>query len=108
MFSKKVEDFDALKQDLSVTEHHLNSVRIEATNLQDYKVKFDREHKHGQEMLQKNLSMNDILETQAQDYQHRIKEITDTKQTLIQENKGLRNQVNDAHQEIARLKQHLD
>ncbi len=33
MFSKKVEDFDAVKQDLAITEQNFNSVRIEVTNL---------------------------------------------------------------------------
>jgi hypothetical protein len=37
-----------------------------------------------------------------------VKEITETKQVIIQENRGLRKQLNEAYDEISKLKERLD
>ncbi len=44
MFSKKVEEFDELRQNLSVKERDLNCVSLDKTNLQDFHDKYEREY----------------------------------------------------------------
>ena len=43
MFSKKVEEFDDIKQSLSVKDMDYNSVSLEKDNFVDYHDKFHRE-----------------------------------------------------------------
>ena len=43
MFSKKVEEFDELKQNLATKEKELSNVTLERANLKDYHDKYQRE-----------------------------------------------------------------
>ena len=43
MFSKKVEEFDDLKQNLSLKEKEVHSLSLERSDLIDYKAKYLRE-----------------------------------------------------------------
>jgi len=42
MFSKKVEEFDDIKQDLAVREKDYNSVNLDKNNLVDYHDKYEK------------------------------------------------------------------
>ncbi len=44
MFSKKVEEFDDLKQNFAVKEKDYNSVSLEKNNLNDFYDKYQREY----------------------------------------------------------------
>jgi hypothetical protein len=43
MFSKKVEEFDDLKQTLAVKDKTIHSLQLEKADLSDYKTKYARE-----------------------------------------------------------------
>jgi hypothetical protein len=62
MFSKKVEDYDDLKQQLSIREKENTSLSLERTDLMDYKVKYLRECAQREDLYQKYCSLNQALE----------------------------------------------
>jgi len=108
MFSKKVEEFDALKEALAAKEQELNQARVEVADLRDYRLKYDRAAAQNQELNQKCALLNELVETQAKDHQARVKEITESKNQLAQENRQVRQQLNDALGQISHLKESLD
>lgn len=63
MFSKKVEEFDELKQNLSMKEREVNSLQVERNNLQDYRDKYLREFEEKEDLQLKYKNMNELLES---------------------------------------------
>lgn len=76
MFSKKVEEFDELKQCLADREKDLNNAVLERTNLKDFHDKYQREFAQREDLQMKYIKMSQLLESQAQDYNSRVQEIT--------------------------------
>jgi hypothetical protein len=58
MFSKKVEEFDSLKQTLGEKEQALNIVTLERANLKDYHDKYQRELAQREDLQAKYIKMN--------------------------------------------------
>lgn len=62
MFSKKVEEFDELKQTLSLKEIDFNSLSGETLDLKDFHDKYQREYSSREDLSQKYTIMNELLE----------------------------------------------
>jgi len=108
MFSKKVEEFDDLKQTLAVKDKTIHSLQLEKADLSDYKSKYTRESQQREELYQQYSSLNDQLEVQASENRERIAGILQEKDELIQENRELNKQLSEAEDEIALLKQQIE
>jgi chromosome segregation ATPase len=108
MFSKKVEEFDDLKQGLSTREKEVSVLQVEKGDLYDYKGKYQREAVQREELYGRYMQVNDQLESQAREHQDRIEGILNEKNELIQENRELNKQLSEAEDEIALLKQQLE
>lgn len=108
MFSKKVEEFDDLKQTLALKDKTIHSLQLEKADLSDYKAKYAREAKHREELYQQYGALNDQLEAVANDNRERLGTILQEKEELIQENRELNKQLSEAEDEIALLKQQVE
>jgi hypothetical protein len=62
MFSKKVEEFDEVKQALLVKDTDLNTIALQIANLQDFKDKYSREYQLREELNQKFYKLNEMYE----------------------------------------------
>ena len=83
MFSKKVEEFDDLKQNLSVKEKEAQCAVIDKADLIDYKAKYLRECAQRDDLNQKYSQLNEQLEVQAKESQDRIEVVLNEKTELI-------------------------
>ena len=63
MFSKKVEEFDDLKQSLAVRDKDYNSVTLEKDNFVDYHNKFEREFEQREHLAEKFVALNEQYES---------------------------------------------
>lgn len=63
---------------------------MERANLKDYHDKYQREFQQREDLQMKYVKMNQLLESQAQDYHSKVAEITQEKEQLVHENKVLR------------------
>ena len=79
MFSKKVQEHDDTKQELSITQKDFNVVQVSADNLKDYYEKYSREAKTNEELNKMYFNVNEELETKAQEYQKKVEEILEEK-----------------------------
>lgn len=105
MFSKKVEEFDDLKQLLSQKDKEIHSLALEKADLYDYKGKYQRECNQREDLYQRFCQVNDSLETSEREHLEKVEVILSEKQELIQENRELNKQLSEAEDEIALLKQ---
>ena len=65
MFSKKVQEHDDAKQEISIKEKELGTICLQVDGLQDYKVKYSRETKTNEELAEKYIKVNEDLEKRA-------------------------------------------
>jgi hypothetical protein len=63
MFSKKVEEFDEVKQNLADKEKELNTANLDRANLRDYHDKYQREFAQREDLQMKYIKMNQLLES---------------------------------------------
>ena len=63
MFSKKVEEFDEIKQNLADKEKELNTANLDRANLRDYHDKYQREFAQREDLQMKYIKMNQLLES---------------------------------------------
>jgi hypothetical protein len=75
MFSKKVEEFDDVKQCLAYKEKDTHSLALEKADLVDFKAKYLRECAQKEDLYQKYSQLNELLEGQAIDNQERVETI---------------------------------
>ena len=75
MFSKKVEEFDDVKQCLAFKEKDTHSLSLEKADLVDFKAKYLRECAQKEDLYQKYSQLNEHLEGQARDNQERVETI---------------------------------
>ena len=108
MFSKKAEEFDALKQACAAKEQALAQARIEAADLGDFKAKHDRVSVQNQELTQKCALLGELLEAQAKEHQARLEEAVGARLALAQDNSALRQQLAEAQGELGRLRERLE
>jgi hypothetical protein len=108
MFSKKVEEYDDMKQIIGLKEKEVSSVKLDKSDLADFKAKYLRECAQREDLYTRYCQLNDQLEAQSRDNQERVESILREKQELIQENRELNKQLSDAEDEIAALKQQIE
>jgi hypothetical protein len=83
MFSKKVEEYDDLKMQLSTKEKEVKSLVLEKGDLTDFKTKYQRECAQREDLYQRYCQLNESLESQARTHQDRVDVILREKGDLI-------------------------
>lgn len=59
MFSKKVEEYDEMKQNMAIKDKEIHSLQLEKSDLSGYKEKYQRESDKREELYGKYCQLND-------------------------------------------------
>jgi chromosome segregation ATPase len=108
MFSKKVEEFDAQKQQLALQERAINTLQGENMSMRDYQKKYDREYQERTELARKYTALAEEAEAQAKECAARVDRLCAEKEAIASERSSLTHQLSQAYDQIATLKEEFE